>query len=213
MKICEKIDLEYIKSKENIIRKSNIVVMDTNLSEKTIRYIAMICLEEDIKLVVEPVSVEKSKKLKEILDRIDYITPNLEEMESLTGGIKIISDNDIRIAVDKLKDKGLKNVILTLAERGIFISGEELEMRGIRRKESECNGKFLPPYKLEVVEVTGVGDALVAGFVYGIAKGMPMKISAKYGLAAAALTISTPYSVNPLINEEMLKDMVEKWEK
>jgi len=69
MKVCEEMNVRHIKSKEEIIRGSNIVVLDTNLPEKTIKFVARICSEENIKLVVEPVSIEKSKKLKKILER------------------------------------------------------------------------------------------------------------------------------------------------
>jgi len=126
MEICEEINIRYIKSNEDVIRKGKIVVMDTNLPEKSIRYVSEICSKEGIKLVVEPVSVEKSKKLKKILDKIDYITPNKEELELLAGGVKINNDVDIKSAVEKIrnKGKGVKNIILTLAERGIFLSRE-----------------------------------------------------------------------------------------
>lgn len=212
MKACEEISVRYIKSKEEIIRESDIVVMDTNLPEKSIKYISKICSEENIKLVVEPVSVEKSKKLMKVLDKIDYLTPNKEELESIAGGIKLKNNEDIESAVERLRNggKGVKNIILTLAERGVYLSEEEMDRKSEKKERSKNRGKFIQPYKVESIEVTGVGDALVAGLVYGIFKGFSLDIAVRYGLAAAALTISTPYTVNRAMNEEILRMVVKQ---
>ncbi|MEA1939624.1 MAG: carbohydrate kinase family protein, partial [Candidatus Caldatribacteriota bacterium] len=154
MKACEEINVRYIKSKEGVIRGSKIVVMDTNLPEKSIKYVSKVCSEEGIKLVVEPVSVEKSKKLRKVLNKIDYITPNLEELESLAGsgisGVKINSDKDMKRAVEKLRNKGegVKNIVLTLARRGIFLCGEDLDAGRMResRNRNKNKGEFISPY-------------------------------------------------------------------
>jgi len=216
MKVCEEITVGYIKSKEKTIRESDIVVVDTNLPEKTIRFVAKICSEENIKLVVEPVSVEKSKKLKSILDKIDYITPNQEELKAMTGDSELKNDEDLLKAVENLrnKGKGVKNIILTLGQRGVFLYGEEIyagveNAGGYKFKNHKLQGKYIQPYKVETIEVTGVGDALVAGLVYGIFKGCSLEMAVRYGLAAAALTISTPDTVNPGMKEEILKVLVE----
>jgi len=211
MKACKEMTVGYIKSKEKLIRESDIVVIDTNLPEKTIRFLANLCSEGNIKLVVEPVSVEKSKKLKKVLDKIDYITPNQEELEAMAGGNEFKNEEDMLIAVEKLrnKGKGVKNVILTLGERGVFLSAKKGNKEG-RNKNSEFRGNYFPAYKVEAVEVTGVGDALVAGLIYGIFKGYSLAVAVNYGQAAAALTISTPDTINLGISEGILNVLVEQ---
>jgi pseudouridine kinase len=238
MRVCEEANVRYIKSKEEIIKGSKIVVIDTNIPEKSIKYIGELCSREDIILVAEPVSVEKAKKLKKVLDKINYITPNKEELESIIGGgrdssssdkvkIKIDSDEDIKKTVQKLRGKykdddkgeGIKNIVLTLAERGVYLSSRKMGKIDKNREvsggkgEDECGyecSKFIKPYKVEVIDVTGVGDALVAGLVYGIYKGYSFEEAAKYGLAAAALTISTPYTVSTGMGEDILQTIVEE---
>ena len=63
----------------------------------------------------------------------------------------------------------------------------------------------MAPYKSKIVDVTGAGDALVAGLVYGIYKGYPLKVAAKFGLRAAALTISTKEVVRRDLREGLLE--------
>jgi pseudouridine kinase len=196
MDILEELNIQYLESKIEVIKNSEIVVFDSNIPEESIRYVAELCYNNNIPIVVEPVSIDKAKKLKGVLDKIDYITPNKEELESITG-MSIADDKEMKKAVKYLRDKGVKNVIVTLGERGVYISSEELE-------------KFIEPYKTEIVDATGAGDALTAGLVYGIFNGYSLEVSVKMGLAAASLTISSPYTVNPFLNENQLKNMVKE---
>ena len=66
------------------------------------------------------------------------------------------------------------------------------------------------PNVVAVVDVTGAGDALVAGLVYGIYKGYSLKVAAKFGLRAAALTISTKEAVRRDLREGLLKSRIEE---
>ena len=196
MDILEELNIKYLESKMEVIKNSEIVVLDTNIPEESIKYILKLCYNNNIPVVAEPVSIDKAVKLKDVLDKIDYITPNKEELESITS-IKITNDDDIKKAIKYLRQKGVKNVILTLGERGVYISSEEVE-------------KFIQPYQAEIIDATGAGDALTAGLVYGIFNGYTLDVSAKLGLAAASYTISSPYTVNPFLNENQLKNIVKE---
>ena len=54
---------------------------------------------------------------------IDYFTPNETEAEFYTG-IKINDENDAKFSAKKLIDIGIKKVIITLGEKGLFYSDE-----------------------------------------------------------------------------------------
>lgn len=194
MDILEELNIKYLESKRDIIKNSGIVVIDTNIPRQSIGYLLDICNKEKIPVLAEPVSMEKSKKLKDVLGKIEYITPNREELESISG-IAVKNDGDMMKAVEKIRNEGVNNVIVTLGERGIYMSCGEF-------------GKFLDPYKCDTIDATGAGDAFTAGFVYGVFNDYSVELSAKLGLAAASLTVSSIYTVNPLLNEEALKNIV-----
>ena len=231
MQILEEISLEYLRSKAYLIRESKIVVMDTNIPEESIEYVMDLCNKVKVPILVEPVSVEKTKKLRKILDGsgrvkgsrkgrgsgkwiIDYITPSRDELESILGvkmgdNQEIDLDVDIVRASEELRRKGAKNVIVTLGERGIYVScggaGEG--------KKEDCWSKFMASYRGEVVDVTGAGDALAAGLVYGIYNGYSLEMAARFGLGAAALTISTKEAVRRDLREGLLRSRIEEEEK
>jgi pseudouridine kinase len=217
MQILEEITVEYLRSKAYLIKESKIVVMDTNIPGQSIEYVVDLCNKVKVPILVEPVSVEKAKKLRKVLDgsgkwHIDYITPSEDELESILeaemGGHQNIG---LVRAAEELKHKGAKKVIVTLGKRGIYVyyGGAGGSSEGGRQIE---RGKFMAPYKSKVVDVTGAGDALVAGLVYGIYKGYPLEVAAKFGLRAAALTISTKEAVRRDLREGLLKSRIEEQE-
>ena len=223
MRILEEVTVEYLRSKAYLIKESKIVVMDTNIPEQSIEYVVDLCNKVKVPLLIEPVSVEKARKLRKVLEGsgrergsgrwvIDYITPSEDELESILGaeterdsdegeGI----DVDVVKAAEELRRKGAKNVIVTLGKRGIYVS-----CSGVDEGRKEDWNKFMEPYRGEVVDVTGAGDALVAGLVYGIYKGYSTEVAARFGLGAAALTISTKEAVRRDLREGLLRSRIKE---
>ena len=56
---------------------------------------------------------------KEFFSLADYFTPNEAEAEFYTG-VKINNENDAKESAKKLLALGLKKVIITLGEKGLF---------------------------------------------------------------------------------------------
>ena len=216
MRILEEVMVEYLRSKAYLIKESKIVVMDTNIPEQSIEYVVDLCNKVKVPLLIEPVSVEKARKLRKVLDgsgrwTINYITPSEDELESILGaemGDDQDLDLDIVRAAEELKRRGVEKVIVTLGKRGIYVSSGGAG--GSSVGEQDEPGKFKAPYKGEVVDVTGAGDALVAGLVYGIYKGYSLELAARFGLAAAALTISTKEAVRRDLREGLLRSRIEE---
>ena len=91
---------------------------------------------------------------------VDYFTPNETEAEFYTG-VKIKDENDAKISAKKLIDMGIKKVIITLGEKGLFYTDgkEEIYMKASPDK---------------AVDTTGAGDAFVGTFLaYFVETGRP----------------------------------------
>ncbi|SMB98764.1 pseudouridine kinase [Thermanaeromonas toyohensis ToBE] len=192
MEVLEECDAKYLEGQRELIRNSELVIMDTNLPTDSMKYVAEICRKENISLLVDPVSIEKARKVREILDKIDYITPNRGELAAI---LDVSPGEEVPRLAKIIREKGVKTVIVTLGATGVYLASEEGE-------------EFIRPYEAEVIDVTGAGDAFASGLVYGLFNGYTLRLSVKFGLAAAALTISSPYTVNPFLSEERLKSTV-----
>ncbi|SEN28557.1 carbohydrate kinase [Lihuaxuella thermophila] len=180
MDIYEQLTPSLLRSKWDRIAASTAVFLDTNLPEESLLFIIRRCQEEGIPLYIDPVSAAKATRLPPDLTGTDTILPNREEAECLAG-MRIENLDDCKRACEHIRQRGAKNIILTLGPQGVFFSSPE------------GSGHF-PPFQTEIVDVTGAGDAFVSGFLYGIVQGEPLPRASQLGLAAAALALRTEHS-------------------
>lgn len=199
MDIYDALTPEMFAEKWSHIAAAHVVFIDTNIPADCLAYIIERCREENILLFVDPVSSIKAKKLPQQLDGVEAILPNREEAE-LMAGMKITTIEECAEACRKIRERGVKHVIVTLGEEGIYYQSDEVE-------------EHMAPYPTEVVDVTGAGDAFASGLLYGIVNGESFQRACRLGLAASALTLQTEQSVSPLLKAEQLELAVEQFEK
>ena len=102
-----------------------------------------------------------SEITKEFYGNIDYFTPNETEAEFYTG-IKITSEKEAKLAAHKLISFGVKKVIITLGEKGLFYTDGQDEI-------------YLKANSVKTVDTTGAGDAFNGGLAFGLSKGKSIK--------------------------------------
>ena len=105
---------------------------------------------------------------------IDYFTPNENEAEFYTG-IKINDERDARESAKKLINMGIKNVIITLGEKGLFYSN------GIEEIYIKAN-------KVKAIDTTGAGDAFNGGFSFALLNGKKIKYCLEFANKVAGLS-------------------------
>ena len=115
-----------------------------------------------------------AKKLDDkIYSLVDYLIINEIECDILSN-IKPNSDEDFHLAYKYFNEKGLKNLIITLGEKGSILLGKEtVKMDSI---------------KVKVVDTTAAGDTYVGALASCLAKDMNIKESLEYASCASGLT-------------------------
>lgn len=189
MNIYRNITPEYLSERMDQINKAGLVIVDTNIPAEAIDYLTEHCR---VPVFADPVSCAKATRLAGSIGRIHTITPNIYEAEILVD-MPIKSDEDLQKAADKLMEKGIKQVFITLGADGLFAANSE---------ESFHLG--ILPCKLE--NATGAGDAMMAGFAYAFLEGKSLRETARFGLAAAAVAVEGKKT----INEDMSIDLINK---
>ena len=112
-----------------------------------------------------------------LYDGIDYLTPNETEAELLTG-VKVETEEDCRLASEKLFSLGVKNVIITLGSRGSYFRNPEKEL-------------FIPAVSsVKAIDTTGAGDAFNGGFAAAVAEGLPVEDALKFATCTAAISVT-----------------------
>ena len=200
MEIMNYIDKNYIRENVNIIKNAKLLIIDTNIPAESIEYLLKLSVEFDITNLVETVSVDKSKKLKGLLNYIDYLKPNLDEIESIFN-LKNGSELEFDYRIERVKEEYLKKdspltIFVSCGEKGVLILSEKL----IDFIEAE------KVHEKEIKETTGAGDSLLAGIAHSLVKEKNIKNAVKFGMKAAVLTIKSNYTVNPDLKELLKED-------
>ena len=105
---------------------------------------------------------------------IDYFTPNETEAEYYTG-IKIKDENDAKKSAHKLLNLGIRKVIITLGEKGLFFSDgkEEILIKATSDK---------------AIDTTGAGDAFNGALAFGLSQKKSMRTCLKLANKVAGLS-------------------------
>lgn len=193
MEIYKELTPEEINSLLPLLLSHPIWFLDTNLPQDTLEELASLATGGQL-LFVDPVSIAKTEKLINILPRIDFLFPNREEAEVLSG-ITIQTIADAQKAGEIICEKGVKHVIITLGAEGVCVVSDHLSL-------------VLPALPSQVQDVTGAGDSLVAGFLFGFLYHGTLLTAVACGMAAASLTIESSETVHPQMSLELLQERV-----
>ena len=143
----------------NLIKQSKIFLTQLEIPNEVTLHFLKAAKEYGLINILNPAPACKLSD--EFFKLIDYFTPNETEAEYYTG-IKINDENDAKVSAKKLIDMGIKKVIITLGEKGLFYSdgNEEIYMKATTDK---------------AVDTTGAGDAFNGGFSFALIKGKKIK--------------------------------------
>ena len=144
----------------NIIKKSKIFLTQLEIPIEVTLHCLKAAKENGLINILNPAPACKLDK--EFFTLADYFTPNEAESEFYTG-VKINNESDAKESAKKLLALGLKKVIITLGEKGLFYSdgNEEIYIKAL-------------PFK-KVEDTTGAGDAFNGGLAYALSKNKSIK--------------------------------------
>jgi pseudouridine kinase len=188
---------EQLQAARDVIATAGVVVLDGNLGRAAFEH--ALDLSEGVRTVFEPVSVPKAAGLKDALDaRIYAVTPNRDELAALTG-LPTRTDRQVRTAARALHAHGIELVWIRLGEWGSVLSttGEVIE---------------IPALPTTVQDVTGAGDSMLGAFCHVLLAGGSPEEAARFGHAAAALTIASPHTVRPDLTPRLVQAALDQKE-
>ena len=191
MEVCRRITPAYLAGNLPLLQSAQVVVADANIPEESLRYLAQ---NSSAPLFVDPVSTAKAEKLRPILSRIHTLKPNALEA-SILSGVEIHTDADVELAADRLLQMGVHRLFLSLGSRGVYAAMESERL-------------WLQNLPGTMVNTTGCGDAFMAALVWAYLEGMDLKDTALSGLAAAAVAMESPETINPAMSAETIKARV-----
>ena len=136
---------------------------------------------------------------RELLESVDYITPNETELSLLTG-MGTDSRERLIVAAQRLCLMGAGSVIAKAgADGAYFIRGEEVH--------------HAPGFQVQAVDTTAAGDSFNAGFAAALCRGLMEKDALRFANGVAALSTTAAGAQGAMPDYDMVTEFLEKQEK
>ena len=169
--------------------RPSLILLQLEIPTPTVLHAAQYARKNNIRVILNPAPAKSLPD--ELISLIDFIIPNETELSLLTG-LEVKDIPSAENAAKVLLDRGAKNVIVTLGEKGaLLVSGNQT---------TQVNA-----YKVNVVDTTAAGDAFIGGFASNLLESDDMRQQAsslqiieavKYANACGALA-ATKFGAQP----------------
>jgi pseudouridine kinase len=169
-----------------LVASAGLLVLDGNLPTESVRTALALARTSGVPVVLDPVSVPKAARLAPVLEsgvELFLVTPNVAELDALGGG------------VGRLHGLGVEHVWVRHGAEGSLLSSR-----------SGAEPVHLAAVPGVVLDVTGAGDAMLAAFCHGVLTGMSPVEAARFGHAAAAVTVAVPHTVRPDLSRALVEE-------
>ncbi|GCE20050.1 ribokinase [Dictyobacter kobayashii] len=178
----EKVDISFIDRHWAAIAACDIFLFQLEIPLQTNLY-AMKKLKELKKtIILDPAPATYYRE--EMLQYVDYVTPNETELEMLTG-IALQHSEDFAVASQGLMEKGAKVVIAKAGKSGAYLC-------------TPASFVHIEGYAVNAVDTTAAGDSFNAGFAYALAQGKNAIDSVRFANAVAAISTTAVGAQNAM---------------
>ncbi|WP_026477447.1 PfkB family carbohydrate kinase [Alkaliphilus transvaalensis] len=192
MDIYEELNPTFIDVNQLLISNSSLLVFDTNIPKETIDHLCSSIKE--IPIYCDAVSTTKVMRIKDSLDKIHTLKPNIYEVAKLLD-MKVTTLNDVRRAGEVLLQKGIKRVFISMGQEGVyaFDGKKELVVKGSLK---------------EIKGATGAGDAFMAGLIDSHLEERNLEETTIYATAASLIAIGSYSTINPCMSQEEIQKII-----
>lgn len=129
----------------------------------------------------------------EIFADVDYLTPNESELRILLG-LPADDPSSSRELAGQLRQRGVRNVIVTLGRAGALVLADDLDVT-------------VASVPVDVVDTTGAGDAFNSGFAVALAEGRDLVEAVRFGVVCGSIAC-TKLGVIPSLPDRARADAV-----
>ncbi|MDP9738225.1 UNVERIFIED_ORG: ribokinase [Bacillus sp. B2I3] len=156
---------EYVEKAKKVIEESDIVLVQQEIPEETVEYLADLCNMLQKRLLLNPAPARKLSEA--VIQQASFLTPNEHEFEILFDG----------------RDR---TEVLTEYPNKLFITEGKNGVRYFDGHEE----KVVPSFEVKAVDTTGAGDTFNAAFAVAVAEGKSFDESLLFANRAASISVT-----------------------
>ncbi|PSP77863.1 ribokinase [Halobacteriales archaeon QS_1_68_20] len=171
---------DHVAAAADAIGECDVLLVQLEIDDPAVAAAVEVADERGLDVVLNPAPARELPP--EVLDRVDYLTPNRTEARILAGLDPGADADDAEVAA-RLRDLGADTVVTTLGADGALVDDGDGRERA-------------PAPDVDPVDTTGAGDAFNAAFAVALAEGQDAVAATEFGCAAGALSV-TEFDVVP----------------
>ncbi len=170
---CATISDEDIAGIEEVIREAEYVLLQLEVNPSANESVIKMAEKYHTKVILNTAPYQPVRD--DLLEKVYMVTPNEVEAEAMTG-IPVVDLEGAKKAAKVFFDKGVKKVVITLGERGVFVSSDGRE-------------EIIPGFQVKAIDTTGAGDAFNGGLLTALSEGKDLWEAARFANGVAALSV------------------------
>lgn len=157
------------------LKQCDLLVLQLEVPLETVYAAIDFASSQQIPVLLNPAPASADLDIDKIC-QCEFFVPNETELSILTGRL-VDTEKQIREAAEFLVGKGLKNVIVTMGEKGaLWVDAAHAEK--------------IASFKVKAVDTTGAGDAFIGSFAHAYVQTKDIPFAMRQGAAYAALSVS-----------------------
>ena len=156
---------EYVQKAINVIEETDIVLVQQEIPEETVEYLAELCEKLGKRLLLNPAPAREISEL--VIQRSAFITPNEHEFDIL------------------FKGRDRSEVLAEYPNKLFITEGKD----GVRYFDGEQE-RVVPSFMVEAVDTTGAGDTFNAAFAVAVAEGKSFEECLLFANRAASISVT-----------------------
>ncbi|MRX07820.1 pseudouridine-5-phosphate glycosidase [Pseudoduganella sp. FT25W] len=194
MALYDHITPAFLASRQPQRSAAAMTVADLNLPADSITALLDSARGDNVPLVIVAVSQPKMARLPASLQGLRLLILNRGELETRAGRA-LPTEADVRAACNEVRLQGAQDVIVTCGSQGVYHTrGAELV--------------WLAAHQVDVVDVTGAGDAFSAAICWSLYQGSDdLTLACRRGLKVAAMTLESQETVSPVLAADVLDEI------
>ncbi len=182
------LDISQINGCRYLFQEAKYCLLSMEIPDEIVEYTIRFCRRNHTEVILKPSATERIKE--ELLPEIDYFVPNEKELDLLIPGEKSLEDK-----AQILRDKGVKNVIVTMGARGCYLTNEEYSLH-------------FSGTGFEAVDTTGGADSFISAMAVCLSEGKHILHAIGFAIYASGITV-TRYGVQPALPDRKAVDVYE----
>ncbi|HUV38176.1 MAG TPA: ribokinase [Planctomycetota bacterium] len=168
------LSVEDVENARDAIEAADGLLCQLETPVETVKRALGIAREAGVLTVLNPAPARQLPP--ELLALVDVLTPNRTELFGLVGADP---SGDVRTAARKIRETGIRDVVVTLGSDGALIVSDDVE-------------EAVSAFEVNAVDAVAAGDVFSGTLTVALTEGKPLRDASRFACAASAISVTRP---------------------